>query len=399
MKKGLEHFVYRELSVFSEEGHDIELFPTKLRKGLYDAREGWRLHGWSPVAVLLAQPLAFIRSPFLYLRLLREAAGTGTVVDFLLAWYFAPAMARVDVIYSTFGDHKLYIGYYCRQILGKPLAVTIHAYELYKNPSPTLFVKALRACSQIVTVTEYNRRYLQSRFGIDPALVEVVRINVNVEDYRPSQKFSILIVAFFAERKGHDTLFEAVRLLNQDDLEVWVVGDEGTEAAVDVRGMAERLGVSSQVAFFGKLSGNALKALYRECDVFCLPSRTDSSGVAEGFPTVLAEAMAFGKPVIATRHVEIPFVIDRIVVEENDPAALAEAIRQIYESPELREDLGRRNRETAVETFSTRNAVRMAGILEGLTTSEGGHSRRGATADASASEQAAEPKVAQGQSS
>jgi colanic acid/amylovoran biosynthesis glycosyltransferase len=371
MKKGLEHFVYRELLTFAGQGYSLSLFPTKFGRGLYEAKEGWRLHRWSVPAVLLSQPRAFLGSPARYLWLLLEALWTRTVVDFLLAWYFAPEMRKVDVIYSTFGDHKFFVGYYCKRILGKPLAVTIHAYELYKNPSPRLFKRALAACDQVITVTEYNRRLLASKFGMDPSRIEVVRISVDVEDYRPEEKFVVLIVAFFAERKGHDTLFEAVRLLGQRDIEVWVVGDEGTERSVDVKGMARRMGIESQVAFFGKVGGNALKALYRECDVFCLPSRTDSSGVAEGFPTVLAEAMAFGKPVISTRHVEIPFVIDEIVVEENDPVAMAGAIRELYQSPEMRERLSKKNRGIAEERFSTRNATRTAKILRCLTGREG----------------------------
>ncbi len=69
--------------------------------------------------------------------------------------------------------------------------MTIHAYELYRNPSPDLFVRALEACDQIITVTEYNKRLLASQFGINPSRVEVVRINVDLEDYRPGRKFSI----------------------------------------------------------------------------------------------------------------------------------------------------------------------------------------------------------------
>jgi colanic acid/amylovoran biosynthesis glycosyltransferase len=363
MKKGLEHFVYRELLALSAEGYSISLFPTKFSRGLYNARDEWDLHWWNPMKVLLPQPLYFLRSPLKYLRMLREALATGTTMEMVLAWYFAGSMANVDVIYATFADRKLYIGYYAKQILGKPLAVTIHAYELYQNPSPSLFVRALEACDQIITVTEYNRRLLASQYGIEPTRVEVVRINVDLQDYKPGQKFAILIVAFFAERKGHEVLFKAIKELGMDDIEVWVVGDEGTEAAVEVRGRARELEIGSQVAFFGKLGGNALKALYRSCGLFCLPCRTDRAGIAEGFPTVLAEAMAFGKPVITTRHVEIPFVIDEILVDENDVHGLAQAILQAYRSASLRERLGEKNRKIAEELFSTRNAARTGEIL------------------------------------
>lgn len=371
MKKGLEHFVYRELSVLTAEGYSISLFPTKFGKGLYNARTEWTLHRWNPVKVVLPQILYLLRSPLKYARMLREALATGTVVDMILAWYFAGSMAGVDVIYATFADHKLYVGYYCKQILGKPLAVTIHAYELYNNPSPDLFVRALKACDQIITVTEYNRRLLADKYGINPSRVEVVRINVDLEDYRPGKRFAILIAAFFAERKGHEVLFRAVKELGLDDIEVWVAGDEGTEVAVDVRGLARELGIEDQVAFFGKQGGNALKALYRSCDLFCLPCRFDRAGVGEGFPTVIAEAMAFGKPVVTTRHVEIPFVIDEILADENDVHGLAQAILRAYRSSSLREKLGEKNRKIAEEMFSTRNATRTGQIFKALAAQQG----------------------------
>ena len=42
------------------------------------------------------------------LRLLREGLQTRSLIDFVLAWYFSRAMSNIDVIYATFGDHKLF---------------------------------------------------------------------------------------------------------------------------------------------------------------------------------------------------------------------------------------------------------------------------------------------------
>jgi colanic acid/amylovoran biosynthesis glycosyltransferase len=371
MKFGLEHFVYRELSLLADQGNTISLFPTKFKRGLYNARPEWKVHRWNFIVLILGQLYQLLNHPARYLKLLAESLQTNSLINFAIACHYSRSMADLDVIYVEFADQKLYVGYYCKKLADKPLAVTIHAYELYQNPNPRMFLRALAYCDQIITVTEYNKELLASKYHIDPNRVEVVRICVDTEDYRPEEKFVILIAAYFSERKGHEILFKAVRQLGLRDIEIWVVGDGDVGDAVDVKGLAKQIDIEDQVAFFGKLSGNALKAVYHACDVFCLPSRTEHTGISEGFPTVLAEAMAFGKPVITTRHVEIPRIVKEILVDENDVAGLADAIRRVYESSELRQRLSELSRRTAEQFFSSANVARTASILEGLVASHG----------------------------
>ncbi len=364
MKKGLEHFIYREVSELARRGARISLFPTKHEPGLYNPRPEWEVDRWRTAAVVLCQPLRFLAMPKRYWSALLAAIRYRALVDFFLAAYFMPRMRGVDVIYATFGDRKLFVGYFCKLLLGKPLAVEIHAYELYQNPNPKLFPVALAACDQIIAATEHNRNILRDRYGIAPGRVAVVRYSIDLDAYRPAKKFVVLIVAFFVEKKGHDILFQAVQRMNRADVEVWVVGGEGgSTSTVDVPAIVAELGLEPQVAFFGKLRGPALTAVYHACDVFCLPSRVDRRGDCEGFPNVLIEAMACGKPVVTTRHVEIPRIVEQILVDENDVEGLAAALEQAYASASLRDQLGRRNRELAEQHFSTENVAETFGLL------------------------------------
>jgi len=82
--------------------------------------------------------------------------------------------------------------------------------------------------------------------------------------------------------------------------------------------------------------------------------------------------MAFAKPVISTRHVEIPRVLEQMLVDENDIDGLMQAISGLYESARLRHELGQNNRLISERLFSARNAERSVRILSCLTQSSDG---------------------------
>lgn len=381
MKKGLEHFIYREILYLTQEGAEISLFPTKQGSGLYNPPAEWNVCWWSALRVLALQPWLCALLGRRYWKVLFLALRHRAIVDFFLAAYFTRSMSDVDVLYATFGDRKFFVAYFCKQLLDKPLAVWLHAYELYANPNPKLFEQSLADCDQIITVSEHNRELIGREYGIPPERIEIVRCSVDLEEYRPQKKFVVLIVGFFVERKGHEVLFQAVQKLGRDDVEVWVVGGLGAEAdSVDVEALVKEMQIESQVAFFGTLRGPALKAVYRACDVFCLPCRTGADGVSEGFPAVLIEAMALGKPVITSRHVEIPRIIKEILVDENDVDGLANAIELALSSHSLRERLAAQSRELAETHFSSTNTAKTCAILARIASAQAEEQPDGAEA-------------------
>lgn len=365
LKRGFEHFIYRELTILERNGAKISVYPTKVGAGLYGPRPSWDFHPWSALAVIFANLLTAVTRPTTYFPLLLEALRHSALVDFVLAVNFARQLEGVNVLYATFGDRKFFVAYFCKRLTGLPLVCTIHAYEIYQNPNPKMFAHALPYADQIITVSKYNFQQLKDRYGVEAHDLELVRCCIDTQEYRPQQKFKILIVGFFAERKGHEVLFQAIKQLGRDDFEVWVVGGAGAETeSIDVKGLCQQYGLESQVAFFGPLSGTALKAVYHACDVFCLPCHFEKDGLGEGFPVVLIEAMASGKPVISTRHVEIPNVIKRLLVDEKDVDGLAQALLQVHQSAELRAELSLESRQTAIDYFSATNVDQTAAIFK-----------------------------------
>ncbi len=372
LKRGFEHFIYRELSILEKNGAAISVYPTKVGPGLYGPRPTWDFHPWSTLSVVVANLIMAVTHPGKYFPLLLEAMRMSAIADFALAVNFARQLSGVNVLYATFGDHKFFVAYFCKRLTGLPLVCTIHAYEIYHNPNPRMFAHALRFADQVITVSKYNYQQLKDRYGVEAHDLELVRYSIDTQEYQPREKFKILIVGFFVERKGHEVLFQAIKQLGRNDFEVWVVGGPGSETeSIDVKALCKQYDLESQVAFFGPLSGTALKAVYHACDVFCLPCHFEKDGTGEGFPVVLVEAMASGKPVISTRHVEIPNVIKRILVDEKDVDGLAQALLQVYQSPELRAELSAESRQTAIDYFSATNVDQTAAIFQRVIT---GHS-------------------------
>jgi glycosyltransferase involved in cell wall biosynthesis len=321
---GLAGFNYKELMECARLNVGVSVFVTKYKPGPYMPPATMAGGAVKVLRVLAEQPLRFVQAPLTYLSLLVEAVKTNTVADFAIAQTWAPIMRRLgcEWIHCHWGDRKLYIGYYCHRLTKMPLSVTLHGYDLYRNPNWAMCERALHACAQIITISDYNRRLLIARFGALGERVKVIRLFTEMisDPQALKRDTKLLIVGGFQDRKGYDVLLKALRILNRSDVRLWVVGYKGP---VDVPKLVADLGLGDRVTIFGQVSDDVLRVLYTYCDIFCMPSRIDRDGVGEGLPVALMEAMSYEKPVVATMHTGIPELVPDILVPENDANALA----------------------------------------------------------------------------
>ena len=366
MAQGLQSFVYREVRELFADGVIVHLFPTKVGPGSYPPDAGWPVHKISLPALILTHFQTLMANSQRYLAVLREALVLGGLVDFGLAVFVARTAQEqgLRLIHCHFGDHKLFVGYFCGRLSDHPVSVTIHAYELYNNPNPRLFRRALDYVRAIVAVAEYNRDVLTITYGVDPTKIYVVPLFADlppVPHSKPGgvERIIVLTVARFVEKKGHRTLLKALGRL-PEQYEAWFVG----AGPLDVASMAKSYGVADRVRILGRLEHSDLQDSYRAATIFCLPSETDPSGDREGIPVSLMEAMSYGLPVVATRHAGIPELVSEILVDEGDVDGLARGIDQLGRDPILREELGRRNRELVRSNFSRENVTRLRRLFE-----------------------------------
>lgn len=137
----------------------------------------------------------------------------------------------------------------------------------------------------------------------------------------------LLFVGNVIESKGVLELTEALAALKDPAVRLVVIGDGG--ALEKVRASAANLGVADRVMIQGRLPHEQLASWIVAADALVLPSH------AEGVPNVVLEAMACGRPVVATRVGGIPEVMPEIagkLVPVSDTAALQAALEQVLAS-------------------------------------------------------------------
>lgn len=163
-------------------------------------------------------------------------------------------------------------------------------------------------------------------------------------------------VARLVALKGIDVLLDALSRLERGSWCARIVGDGPEEAPL--RAMATRLGIDDRVVWLGERTRDETIRALRGMDVVVVPSRE------EGLGLVALEAMACGRPVIASDVGGLTEVVvpeeTGLLVPRGDPESLARALRHLVGSPALRNSMGRRGLERARASFgwqSYRTAV------------------------------------------
>jgi len=150
--------------------------------------------------------------------------------------------------------------------------------------------------------------------------------------------------------KGADELIEATSQLVEEfsDIQVVMAGDG--DDVPRLQALAKSLALNDHVHFLRGLSEEHIAACYSRADIFALPS------TGEGFGLVFLEAMAFGKPVVATRAGGATDVVkdgeSGLLVEPQNSQALAATLARLLRDPALRVRLGSFAATTVRRDFS-----------------------------------------------
>jgi glycosyltransferase involved in cell wall biosynthesis len=137
------------------------------------------------------------------------------------------------------------------------------------------------------------------RFRFDAAARERWRGELGLRDAR-----LVLFVGKLTAKKGVEVLLAALASAPLAEARLLVVGEGERKGALTAR--AEQLGIAGRVRFLGAVPNRELAGLYSAADVVAVPSVRDPAGETEGMPVVILEALAAGRPVVATRLCSAP---------------------------------------------------------------------------------------------
>lgn len=279
---------------------------------------------------------------------------------------------RVAIL-QTHGARSNFYGLVAGRLAGVPvLLATLHNSLFDYDIRPArrrayLFVERLmfRLADRIICVSDALRQHAIKEAGVDPTKVITIHNGIDVDSltrqstgavvrntYGPGP--IVVSVGRLTDQKGHRYLIEAVPFLIREwpGLRCLIVGDgdlhdplQESIAHFGVGAHCILVGVTAQIA-----------GIVAAADVFVLPS------VSEGFPFVLLEALALGKPVVASNIAGVTEIIDDgttgLLVPPRDSRALAGGIARLLRDSDLARCIGEAGQDMVRERFSAEGMVR-----------------------------------------
>ena len=278
------------------------------------------------------------------------------------------------------------VGIHLKNTWGIPLIHTFHSLGAVKGESlgekdrsPGVRIeiekKICQAADIIIATAPQEKVDLVDIYGTDPAKIKIIPCGVNLDLFQPlsqdesrseiafsPDEFLITYVGRLEERKGIDTLLEAIYLTGDPTIQAVIVGGPPTDKPFlswaelseppfkNYMALIDEYGIEKQVTFTGGKPQDQLSKYYSASDVTVIPS------YYEPFGMTAIEAMACGSSVIASRVGGLKTTVKENKVgalfEPRNASQLAEKIKILKDQPAMNAELRRNARPYVEETYS-----------------------------------------------
>lgn len=243
---------------------------------------------------------------------------------------------RIPHLHAHFGTNSTTVAMLAHALGGPSFSFTTHGPEEFDAPQTLNLPEKLHRAAFAVAISSYGRSQL-CRWAALPDWPRIHVVHCGIEPWRfaepsplPKGGPHLVAIGRLAEQKGFPLLIEAMARAapTLPDLHLTLVGDGPLRAALETRVAA--LGLQTRITFAGWQDEAGVRSALAAATVLILPS------FAEGLPVVVMEAMAAGRPIIATSIAGVPELVTPDtgwLVPAGDAQALADAITTLARAP------------------------------------------------------------------
>lgn len=273
---------------------------------------------------------------------------------------------KFDVIHTHWVIPNGPVGAFVARLRRLPLIVSLHGSDIFIAEQSRLISsvarRIFRAASAITAPSDDLRRRAV-RLGAPSGRCHLVPYGVDpgqftrMEGAKPlllkelglaDDSLIVFAVGRMVYKKGFEYLIRAVPAILREHPNARIVLAGGGDLQAKLLSLVQQLGVEGSVIMPGWISRDRLPLYFSGCDLFVLPSVVDRQGNVDGLPNTLLEAMASGRPVVATNVAGIPLAVkdgeNGLLVPEKQPGELSSAINLLLRAPNLRQQYGEAGR-------------------------------------------------------
>lgn len=270
---------------------------------------------------------------------------------------FAP-----DIVHAHYASSY---GFLASRLRVKRFYVSVWGSDVFEFPKRSIIHKAvfkhvMRKADQIFSTSKVMKDEILKYVSKE---ITVIPFGVDLELFKPLNEkrdklFVIGTVKALEHVYGIDRLIEvfASFIKRYSDAECHIYGAGSELKKLEI--LANNLGVSNNIKFFGVIPQNQVPRAIASMDVFCVLSREESFGVAA------VEAAACKVPVIASNVGGLPEVVSNnetgYLVDGDNSEQIKEVIIDLYNNPEKRRELGEKGRVLVEQQYDwKRNVLQM----------------------------------------
>ncbi len=271
-------------------------------------------------------------------------------------------------LHAHFGTNPAAVALLTHLLCDVPYSFTVHGPEEFDSPEALSLGTKMDRADFTVGVTQFGVGQL-SRWAAFPTWERLHVVHCGIEPERfenapplpESERLELVVIGRFVEQKGQMLLVHAMAELSDLDVHLTLVGDGPMRPQLEEA--IAREGLQNRITLTGWVDETGVKAAVDGAHAMAMPS------LAEGLPMVVMEAMAMGRPVIGTYIAGFPELVrpgeTGWLVPAGDPKALAEAIRDLANTPhETRTAMGQAGRSRVLERHDVNEqAARLARLI------------------------------------